>query len=279
MKNFFQNKKVLIAIIVLVIVIVLAIVLFVVMGLNKDKKKSDDNDSIKFSEKSENKTENKAENKTDNKTSNKTDNKTDNKVSSEDDDDIGGDIDKYYKDAAKKFAEAFMDSDDMTDFLENYVDLKAFVAYESIENDESKFTEVYDSIEDDDPKIEETREAFEQFPATYQDALGMIDAILDMATQVQDDESLKNQIPEEYEDLTEEDKLMVLKDIKEPKKSSKNSRISYIDTSYSWMGEEEIIRITFFDDVVIYMCDENGISLTETPDIDEPLSTTDDEEN
>lgn len=274
MKNIFQNKKVLIATIVIAIVVVLAIVLFVVMGMSKDKKKSDGNNTIKFNETSNN-TTNKTENKTSNKTSNKTDNKTDNEVSTDDDDDIGGDIDKYYKTAAKKFAAGFMDKDDMQDFLESCVDVKAFVAYENIEGDESKFEDEYASIDDNDPKIAETEEAFAQLPGTYEMAMGMIDAMMSMAGEMQES---GNNVTLPENELTEEDKLMVLKDISKPKKSSDNSSITSIDVTYAWMGEDAKLTMIFFDDVVIYICDEDGKSVIDSA-VGDFETGFDDEEN
>ncbi len=44
----------------------------------------------------------------------------------------------------------------MQDFIDEYFDSKAYIAYENAELDDSKFMDEYNSINDDDEKIEET---------------------------------------------------------------------------------------------------------------------------
>lgn len=268
MRNIFQNKKVLISIIVAVVVIAIAIVLFVVLGTGGKDKKAGGNSTIKFSDDnsvSENKT-NSSSNKT-NDSSNETGNKSTNSSSA---DDIGGDIDEFYKNALNKFTEAFMDKDAMEDFLEDCIDLKAYVAYENIEGDESKFLSEYESIADDDPRIEETKTACLEIPSSYSMMLTFIDAAMQMAKSAQNTisqsganvtEGFESSI--DMEDITEEDKKLVLKDISEPEKSSDDENITKIKATYRWMQEDVDLYMVFYGDVVIYICDEEGVSLTQ----------------
>lgn len=262
MRNIFQNKKVLISIIVAVVIIVVAIVLFVVLGTSGKNKKTGDNSTIKFSD----------DNSTSKDETTNSSNKTgDNKTNSTSSDDIGGDIDEFYKNAVNKFTEAFMDEDAMGKFLDECMDLKAYVAYENIDGDESKFLSEYESIADDDPRIEETKTACLSIPSSYNMMMSIIDAAMQMAKTAQNttNQSEANvtgnfETSIDMEDITEEDKKLVLKDISEPEQSSDDENITKIKVTYTWMQEDADLYMIFYGDVVIYICDEEGTALTET---------------
>lgn len=277
MKNIFQNKKVLISIIVAVVVIVVAIVLFVVLGKNGNNKKSEGNSTIKFSE----------ENKTSNKTLGK-DNTTNNTSKGSSDVSTGSKVEDYHKKAAEKFVDAFMDEDEMNDFLENYVDVKAYVAYENVEGDETKFWDEYESLADDDPAVEKAKEAFLEVPASYNTMLVFIDSAIKMAEQYADIEnqtgnSVENTI--DYENFTDEDKKIVLKAIEDPEQSDNDENITKVRITCSWMQEDVELDMVFYGDIVIYICDEEGISITESGSMNEsgldqnPVEPASDEEN
>lgn len=261
MRNIFQNKKVLISIIVAVVVIVVAIVLFVVLGKNGDNKKSDGNSTIKFSD----------EKKDNNKTlagNNTSSNKTDSDVS------VGSEIEDFHKKAAEQFVKAFMDEDEMNDFLENYVDIKAYVAYENVNGDETKFWDEYESLTDEDPTIEEVKQACLEVPSSYKAMLTVIDSALQMAKQygemsnqtgdsVNDNSTTANNTID-FDSITDEDKKLVLKEIKDLEKSENDENITKITITCSWMQEDVDLDMVFYGDVVIFICDENGTSLTES---------------
>lgn len=260
MRNIFQNKKVLISIIVAVVIVVVAVVLFVVLGKSGNNKKSDGNSTIKFNE------ENKVTNKT--LTSNDTSsNKTNGGNSTSSDVSVGSDVEDFHKKAAEQFIKAFMDEDEMNDFLENYVDIKAYVAYEKVNGDETKFWDEYESLSDDDPSIEEVKQACLALPSAYNTMLTFIDSAIQMAKQYsemanQTGNSLDNTI--DYDSFTDEDKKLVLKAIKNPEKSEKDENITRVTITCSWMQEDVDLDMVFYGDVVIFICDEEGTSLTES---------------
>lgn len=265
MRNIFQNKKVLISIIAVVVIIVVAVVLFVVLGKSGNNKKSDGNSSIKFSE------ENKVTDKTlaGNDTSS---NKTENGNSTSSDSSIGSDVEDFHKKAAEQFVKAFMDEEEMKDFLENYVDIKAYVAYENVDGDETKFWDEYESIADDDPAIEETKQACLAVPSSYNTMLTILDSAIQMAKQYSemanqtgnlvDDNTVNNTV--DFDSITDEDKKLVLKAIKNPEKSENDENITRVTITCSWMQEDVDLDMVFYGDVVIFICDEEGTSLTES---------------
>lgn len=264
MRNVFQNKKVLISIIVAVVVIVVAIVLFVVLGKNGDNKKSDGNSTIKFSDEKKENNKTLAGNNTNtssDKTENKTNNNTTDKVS------VGSDVEDFHKKAAEQFVEAFMDEDAMNEFLENYIDMKAYIAYEKVNGEDSRFIDEYNSLPDDDSAIEEAKEACLAVPSSYNMMLTFIDSAMQMAKQYsemsnQTGESTDNTI--DYDSFTDEDKKLVLKAIKNPEKSEDDENITKIRITCAWMQEDVDLDMVFYGDVVIFICDEEGTSITES---------------
>lgn len=277
--SFFRNKKILIALIIVVIILVVAIVAFVALGVNKGKGK--DSTAIKFPESSNtpsNNTNNKTGNKTNNKTNNKTDNKTGNGNSSKDFSDT------FYGKAAEDFAEAFMDTKAMEDFLENSIDIKAYVAYNAVERDNSKFYDEYEKIADDDERIEETRKAFLELPDGYKMIIAFSESMQGMADELaKANEELNNQSNNETDnkesdknetnssntenlELTEEDKIFKVTDVKEPEVVADlggGLEISNVKATYSFLGQEQEITLVFVSDVLMYICDEEGVSILE----------------
>lgn len=273
MKNIFRNKKVLISVIVAVVIIAIAIVLFVVLGKSGDSKKSNSNSTIKFSnDKDLGSGGNKPQNdNNDNKISNDSENKTGNAITNNNSSEqpiIGSNVDDFYVNATEQFIKAFMDADEMQKFLDDYVDMKAYVAYENVKGDDSKFMNEYVSLSDDDPKIEETKQSCLAFPATYNMMINFIDVMIKQA------EGLTNQLGNsvnvdeesnvDWKNLTEEDKKLVLKEIANPEKSAADEHITKIKITCALMQDDSDLYMVFYDDIVIFVCDEDGSSLAES---------------
>ena len=75
-------------------------------------------------------------------------------------------------------------------------------------------------------------------------------------------ESTDNTI--DYDSFTDEDKKLVLKAIKNPEKSEDDENITKIRITCSWMQEDVDLDMVFYGDVVIFICDEEGTSITES---------------
>lgn len=256
MNNILKNKKVLIPVIIAFVVIIIAIVIFAFMGISEKNNKKGDS-KIKFSgdETSENTTKD---------TSNNT-NKNTVKNEVKDDDEIGEGIDEFYKDAIKKFIAGYMDKDDMETFLEDCVDVKAYLAYDNIDGDDSKFLEEYSSIDDNDEKIEKVKDTFMQMPQAYKSVLLMIEAFSKMGDSLDENENTIDNTSDnnlgDVTKLTDEDKEMKLIDIEEPIKSNEDDAITSIVAKISFLGEESEITMVFYDEIVIYITNEDGESI------------------
>lgn len=97
--------------------------------------------------------------------------------------------------------------------------------------------------------------------------LTFIDSAMQMAKQYsemsnQTGESTDNTI--DYDSFTDEDKKLVLKAIKNPEKSEDDENITKIRITCSWMQEDVDLDMVFYGDVVIFICDEEGTSITES---------------
>lgn len=247
MNNILKNKKVLIPAIIAIIVIIVAIVIFVVMGMSEKNNKKD-NSKIKFggNETSENTTKNTTKNTVKNET--------------KDDKKIGEGIDEFYKDAAEKFVAGYMDKDDMETFLEDCVDVKAYLAYSNINGDDSKFLDEYSSIDDDSDEIKKVTDAFKELPQSYTTLLLMVEAFGQMGSE-ETTENTTNTSSENIAQFSDEEKEMKLVDIEKPVKSTGDNNITSIDIKISFLGEEEKITMVFYGETVIYIIDEDGKSI------------------
>lgn len=261
MNNMFKNKKIVIPLIVVIIVIIIAIVAFVFVGMNgKNNKK--ENSKIKFNE------DTVSENSTNNTNTSKNEKK-------DSDDKIGADVDEFYKEAIKKFIAGYMDKNDMETFLEDCLDSKAYLAYHNIDGDDSKFYDKYMSIADDDEKVKEITETFKKMPEAYKMIFGFIDMMGAMAENMNttnttnsentiDSGNVSVNITSNVADLSEEDKEIKLVDIKKPEQSKGDDEISSIVFTISFLGEEMDLTMVFYGDTVIYICDEDGVSILES---------------
>lgn len=232
MKELFTNKKTLIPILLGVAIIIIAIVTFVVMGTSKKKTTRVSTVKLDNTQPATNELGNTYGNTSKNEVENETKNEVDNEVENEVDEDKDFDIEEFYQDAAKLFVKGFSGEDEMQDFIDEYFDSKAYIAYENAELDDSKFMDEYNSIDDDDEKIEETA-----------DKLIEIAKILDSKVK--------------------------LEDISEPEISEDDENISKITITVNISDEEKEFTIVFYDEIVIYIMDTDGESFLEGEWIEE----------
>lgn len=232
-----NNKRIVFPVVISIIVIVIAIIIFLIIG-SSEKSKQENTSVIKLGGNSENASttnvaddtddEEDDENVVDNDTEkNSTENDTSNDTTDSDDDSIEFDGDEFYLDATKAFVAGLMDSEDMKDFIDNYVDIKAYVACYNVDADDEKFMEEYQSLSDDDDKVKEVGEKFEK--------------------------------------LSSDNKFKV-NSISDPKTSGDDENISRVTVSLKKDNSTEKYRMVFYDNIVIYIADESGDSIIEFDD-------------
>lgn len=152
-----NSKKIVIPVVAGVVVIVVAIIIFVIIG-NSSKGSKNIKNRISFNVTPEENVSNSSdENEIENNTTSNKVNTT--KTKKEFDDEYFND----YEEICKSFADACTDSEKIADFVD-YIDVKAWLAYDSVEGDESKFMDEYQSISDDDSSIEQGRNMLMQLP-------------------------------------------------------------------------------------------------------------------
>lgn len=232
MKELFTNKKTLIPILLGVAIIIIAIVTFVVMGTSKKKTTRVSTVKLDNTQPATNELGNTYGNTSKNEVENETKNEVDNEVENEVDEDKDFDIEEFYQNAAKLFVKGFSGEDEMQDFIDEYFDSKAYIAYENAELDDSKFMDEYNSINDDDEKIEETA-----------------DKLIEIATIL--------------------DSKVKLEEISEPEISEDDENISKITITVNISDEEKEFIIVFYDEIVIYIMDTDGESFLDGELIEE----------
>lgn len=228
-----KNKRILFPIIISVIVIVIAIIIFILIGSGEKNNKS--NSTIKLSGNSENSsksntvdnTDDEEDNTVDNDTDNATDENTTNDTSnnttnSTSDDSIDFDGDEFYLKSAKAFVAGLMNSDDMKDFVDKYVDVKAYAACYDISADDAKFMDEYQKLSDDDDKVLEVSKKFEELAS---------------------------------------EKNLKLDAISNPKTSGDDENISRVTITLKKGDSTEKYRMVFYGDIVIYIADDSGDSI------------------
>lgn len=233
-----KNKRILFPIIISVIVIVIAIIIFILIGSGEKNNKS--NSTIKLSGNSENSsksntvdnTDDEEDNTVDNDTDNETDENTTNDTSnnttnSTSDDSIDFDGDEFYLKSAKAFVDGLMNSDDMKDFVDKHVDVKAYVACYDISADDAKFMDEYQKLSDDDDKVLEVSKKFEELAS---------------------------------------EKNLKLDAISNPKTSGDDENISRVTITLKKGDSTEKYRMMFYGDIVIYIVDDNGDSIIDLND-------------
>ena len=233
-----KNKRILFPIIISVIVIVIAIIIFILIGSGEKNNKS--NSTIKLSGNSENSsksntvdnTDDEEDNTVDNDTDNATDENTTNDTSnnttnSTSDDSIDFDGDEFYLKSAKAFVAGLMNSDDMKDFVDKHVDVKAYAACYDISADDAKFMEEYQKLSDDDDKVLEVSKKFEELAS---------------------------------------EKNLKLDAISNPKTSGDDENISRVTITLKKGDSTEKYRMVFYGDIVIYIADDSGDSIIDLND-------------
>ena len=234
MKNILKNKRFMFPIIMCLIVIVIAIIVFIIMGIDTDKERVSE---IKL----DNVVVNSATNVTNTENSTKEDDEDDENTTKnstgqdedEDDEDDGDeeqeekidfDGESFYLETAQDFVKALNNKDDMADFIEKHVDAKAYIASYNVKGDDSKFMDEYMSIEVDDEEISALIEKFQEI------------AVEDKA------------------------KLTALTD---PRQSGDNEAISRVTLSIKTDDGSKKIRMVFYQNIVIYIYDNNGDSIVD----------------
>ncbi len=233
-----KNKRILFPIIISVIVIVIAIIIFILIGSGEKNNKS--NSTIRLSGNSENSsksntvdnTDDEEDNTVDNDTDNSTDENTTNDTSnnttnSTSDDSIDFDGDEFYLKSAKAFVAGLMNSDDMKDFVDKHVDVKAYAACYDISADDAKFMDEYQKLSDDDDKVLEVSKKFEELAS---------------------------------------EKNLKLDAISNPKTSGDDENISRVTITLKKGDSTEKYRMMFYGDIVIYIADDNGDSIIDLND-------------
>ena len=233
-----KNKRILFPIIISVIVIVIAIIIFILIGSGEKNNKS--NSTIKLSGNSENSsksntvdnTDDEEDNTVDNDTDNATDENTTNDTSnnttnSASDDSIDFDGDEFYLKSAKAFVAGLMNSDDMKEFVDKHVDVKAYAACYDISADDAKFMDEYQKLSDDDDKVLEVSKKFEELAS---------------------------------------EKNLKLDAISNPKTSGDDENISRVTITLKKGDSTEKYRMMFYGDIVIYIADDNGDSIIDLND-------------
>lgn len=173
----------------------------------------------------------------------------------DEDEDKDFDIEEFYQEAAKLFIKGFADEDKIQEFVDDYFDPKAYVAYENIELDDSKFIEEYNNLDDNDEKIEEITEKVLAIPTAMkqvEEAMKGLSQTLDNTTMTDDD---GNEL-----DMADIDFTVKLEDISEPEVSEDDENISKITVTISISGQEQDIVMVFYDEIVIYVMDTEGES-------------------
>lgn len=233
-----KNKRILFPIIISVIVIVIAIIIFILIGSGEKNNKS--NSTIKLSGNSENSsksntvdnTDDEEDNTVDNDTDNATDENTTNDTSnnttnSTSDDSMDFDGDEFYLKSAKAFVAGLMNSDDMKDFVDKHVDVKAYAACYDISADDAKFMDEYQKLSDDDDKVLEVSKKFEELAS---------------------------------------EKNLKLDAISNPKTSGDDENISRVTITLKKGDSTEKYRMVFYGDIVIYIADDSGDSIIDLND-------------
>ena len=168
--------------------------------------------------------DNDTDNATDENTTNDTSNNTTNSTS---DDSIDFDGDEFYLKSAKAFVAGLMNSDDMKDFVDKHVDVKAYAACYDISADDAKFMDEYQKLSDDDDKVLEVSKKFEELAS---------------------------------------EKNLKLDAISNPKTSGDDENISRVTITLKKGDSTEKYRMVFYGDIVIYIADDSGDSIIDLND-------------
>lgn len=254
MKELLKNKKTLIPILIGVAIIIIAIIAFIIIGITGKK-----SDSRVSSIKLDNSTP--VSNTTENEVQNETENNTGNTARNEIDEDIDFGVEEFYQDAAKKFIAGWQDEDEMQDFIDNHFDAKAFVAYDNIDGDESKFLEEYEGIADDDEQVEKVVENLLSLPDAMEELTALVGAFGEMAESM---DNTTNAVSNESFDASELEISLKLTDISDPEVSENDENISKVTLTVDFSGQEQEMIMVFYGDIAIFMSDTEGNSVLDS---------------
>ena len=239
MKDLFRNKRILFPAIIFLVVIVIAILVLILIGMDTSKGKRVDNvvfDNTPISStttnvtnttnttntsNTENATNTDEENNT-NTVNNNTSTEENNEKENDDEDNVEFGGEKFYLDTANDFTKALTDEEEMRKFVDNHVDVKAYIACYNNNGDDSKFMDEYNSIDLDD--------------------------------------NLRNEVIDIFADLAKYNsaKLTALTD---PRQSGDSDAINRVTLTIKTNENTQKIRMVFYQDIVIYIYDENGDSI------------------
>lgn len=224
MKDIFKNKRIMFPVIICIVVIAIAILVFIILSIDIGNNKRVDNvvfDNISTGGGSTNvtTTENTVD---DDDKQNKVSNTTKPTDDDDDDDEVEFGGEQFYLDTAEDFVRGLMDEDDMRSFVDNHVDVQAYIACYNVGGDDSKFMDEYNSINFDDDDRDKVMDMFAQI-ANLSDA-----------------------------------KLTALTD---PRQSGDNEIINRVTLTIKSDEDIQKIRMVFYDQIVIYIYDENGDSI------------------
>lgn len=226
MKNFLNNKRLVFPLVIILVVIVIAIVVFILIG--KGANSSDKVSTIKLGNSTGNNATTNVTNASDENTMDNTANNTSNTSNSTSGDDFEFSGDQFYVDAVESFMAGLMDEDDMQKFVDDHVDVKAYLAAYLVNGDDAEFIDEYQGIDDGDSKID--------------------------------------QVGEKFLDLVSSDNDYTLTSISDPKESGDDESITRVTVTLKSDSETKKYRMVFYDDIVIYICDENGDSVIDLND-------------
>lgn len=254
MRDLLKNKKTLIPILLGIAIVVIAIITFIIIGVTGKKSKSRVSVvKLDNTQAATNELGNTYGNNTN--STNNTNNNTTNEVDDDEDKDFG--VEEFYQEAAKKFIKGYQDEDEIKEFVEDYFDPKAYVAYEYADLDDSKFLEEYSNLDDNDEKIEEITEQILSLPSAWKQLSEYMTAFGEMS-----DGNLENMTDENGNtiDLSNMELSLTLVDIDDPEISEDDENISKITLTVDFMGQEQELIMVFYDEVVIYIMNEDGES-------------------
>ena len=225
MKDVLKNKRIIFPVIICLVVIAIAICIFIIMGLDTGDTQRVSNIDLSGTSADNGSGDTNVTNTENTTGSDDKDNKVKNETDDDDDDDdddveFGGE--QFYLDSARDFVKGLTNADEMRSFVDNHLDVQAYIACYNVKGDDSKFMDEYNSLDLDDDTMKD-----------------VIDKFADIATE-------------------ENAKLTALTD---PRQSGDSDAINRVTLTVKSGSKTKKIRMVFYQEIVIYIYDENGDSL------------------
>lgn len=242
MKNTVQSKKLIIPIIIFIAIVIIAVIVFILIGSDSKNKKST---PITF-------------NDTTVEESNTDDMNDTNTV---DDEELVTDIDEtipeFYKNAAEQYAMAINDEDEMNTFLEDYFDVKAYVAYDNIDGENDKFLEEYMDTEDDDTSVVKFEEDFRKSPISFRNLDTSVDeqeSNSNTTNQNTTENTVENATDSQTNVVEGDCELVKLTNLQQ---SESDENITKVDIGINIGSDQVNFTMVFYEDLIIYIVDED----------------------